>query len=345
MKKILSLLTMLILFITGCGSDKLKEADYNFNRSYYKIYRPYKSGSDNNYIINKVGNKYDVEEVELGLMRISLRYFASIKHYYQAGQYLTRDKLISLLSTDKLNKTEAKVIDGITINPKYISYIHEQNYLNKKGELKGISLGIVLNPYQVYTTASGASKYAEINEEEIVQFGKQKADELVTYIRNDIGLKNIDIVIGLYIQNNPSSIVSGTYNYETLVRGDKIISFTGVSEKQFLLTDSNLKTIDLNTYNGFMELTKKIKNENIIPSMMGKALYKNNKIQDINIDVKVSYTSKGEIISLSQIIAEQIAVLFVKEVPIEVTIRNDSNVEVIIVKDKNKTNSEIFFLK
>jgi protein involved in sex pheromone biosynthesis len=344
MKKILILLTI-VIFITGCKNDELKEINYNFNRSYYKVYRPYKESADNNYIVGKIGNKYDLEEVELGLMRISLRYFAAIKHYYQAGQYFTKDKLISLLSTDSLNKTQPKIVDGITINPKYISYIHEQNYLNKNGVLKGISLGIVLNPYQVYTTSSGASKYAIISEEEIIEYGKQASSQLIDYIRNKLNIVNTDIVIGLYVQNNPSSITSGSYKYETLVRGNRIISFTKVLENQYLLTDNELKNIDLNTYNSFMQLTDTIEKDNTIPAIIGKGLYINNKLTDINIDVKTSYTSKGEIINLSQTIAEKIPVLFSKEALIEVVIKNDSNVEVIIVKNRNKDNPEIFFLK
>ncbi len=340
MKKTIYLL-FLIFLLVGCGNkqETISEVEYNYNRSFYKVYEPYKSYIDNNYLMGKTFNRYDLREVEMGLMRISTRYFSPDKYYYQAGQYLTEEDLTSLLSVKKLNKKD----DTLNYQPQYVSYIHEQDYLNMKGELKGISLGLVLNPYQVFTV-DGKTIKETIDRDNLIKIGQDRAKDLLDYVRLELKLKDIEILIGLYIQTEPSSMVPGSYACETFIKYDTIKKFNNLNEQYYLLTDSYLRTIDMNTYEDFNSLKNKMQSSTNVIAMMGRGLYVNNQLQEVTIDINVNYMAIGEINSLSQVIAQEIATLFKNNIIIEVVIKNESKIEAIISKDIEQNKSKIFFI-
>jgi len=335
------ILFFLILILVGCNNKEIiSEVEYNYNRSFYKIYEPHKSYAVNNYSVNRTFNRYDLREVEMGLMRISTKYFSNNKYYYQMGNYISEEEQIELLSYEKLNSNSDS---NLEYKPKYISYIHEQNYLNKKGEIKGISLAVVLNPYQSYTV-NGKTKRDVVNIDKLIEFGQGKVDELVNYIRSKKELKDIEIVIGLFVQQSTSSLVPGAYVYETFIREGNIKKFTKLNEKYYLLTDNKLKDIDINSYEAFVKLKDKIQllTSNIF--IMGRGLYINNQLQKLTIDVNMNYVTIGEVNSLSQLIASEIVSLFNEKTIIEVIIKSENKVEAIVSKDNNQNKSKIFFI-
>ncbi|MGI6325011.1 MAG: CamS family sex pheromone protein [Bacilli bacterium] len=334
-------LLFLLLLLTGCYSkNTISEVEDNYNRSFYKVYEPYKSQAKNNYATNRLFNRYDLREVEMGLMRISTNYFVPTKYYYQAGQYLTKDVLDTLLSSSKLNKVDTE----LDYQPRYISYLHEQNYLNINGELKGISIALILNPYQSYTDVNNKVKQVIVSEDELITFGQVKARELLAYIRDELKLKDIEIVIGLYIQQSTNSMIPGSYVYETFTREQTITKFNKLDEQYYLLASSDLKTVDINTYDAVNQFKNKIQSLDNVISTIGRGLYINKQLQELSIDVSVNYMSIGEVNSLAQIIAQEILTLFNDHIIIEVTIRTDNKIEAIISKDDNQDKCKIFFI-
>lgn len=340
MKRFLVIL-FLLLIVVGCNKETIeKELEYNYDNSLYQVYAPYKAGVNINYNVNKIMNKLDLDEVELGLMRISTKYFALSKHYYQAGQYLNTDEVKELLSSEKLNSVD----EVKEYNPEYISYIHEQNYLSKNGELRGISLAIVLNPYQTYTTPGGQIKNEECDLETLIELGKEKGELLYSYIKEKEKLEEVEVLIALYVQNSPTSLIPGSYKYESLSKGDNFNKYNKVDEEHHLLTSSYVSKNDTRTYDAFLSFKELISDEKISISTTGKAFYQNKEVSEIKIDVNINYASLGEINTVAQLIAHELPSLFNTKCNIQVTIKNYSDIKAIVIKYKDENSSKLFLI-
>lgn len=340
MKRFVIILFILLITV-GCNKNTREEdlKDQHDN-SLYQVYTPYKSGVNNNYSVNKIMNKLDLEEVEMGLMRISTKYFALSKYYYRAGQYLNTDEVKDLLSSEKLNSND----EVKEYSTKYISYIHEQNYLSKNGEIRGISLAIVLNPYQTYTNEFGQIKKEECDLETLIEFGKEKGELLYSYIKEKKELQGVEILIALYVQSSSTSLVPGSYKYENLSGEEKFNKYNKVEEEHHLLTSSYVSKNDIKTYDAFSSFVELINDEKISISTMGRAFYQNKEVSEIKIDVNVNYASIGEINALARLIANQLPGLFNNKCNVQVIIKNYSNIEAIIVKQKDENSSKLFLI-
>ena len=85
MKKIMLCLFLLMLLVTGCDSKKqeeIKEADFDLYNGYFKTAEPYKAAISENYMLTNMDNRYDINEVEKGLMRITSKYLDNNKYFY-----------------------------------------------------------------------------------------------------------------------------------------------------------------------------------------------------------------------------------------------------------------------
>ena len=139
-RKNIVLMMFLTFFLVGCEKKAINTKNTFFlNSDYYNVASPFKSGVSN-YIFNNIINTYDMEEVETSLMELSTMYFKTDNSYYQNGQFLTISDLQTLLSKEGLNNYPEITIDNITLDPYYVSGLFEQNYLDEKNNLKGISV-------------------------------------------------------------------------------------------------------------------------------------------------------------------------------------------------------------
>lgn len=344
MKKYLWLYLIIItLFFTGCGKAEEYVANINYDHEYYETYMSYKEGAANNFILTAINNNLDVEEIEVGLMNLAKNYFKVNNSYIQAGQYLSSDKIKKLLSHDFLNKTDNIVIDGVEITPKYISSIYEQNFLAGNGNLKGIAIALILNNYQEYKNSYGNVLYKQIDENIILEFGKVKAQELLVELRKIDQLKDIRIMIGLYLVSAPNSTLPGTYKYVGITKNEKI-EFTKLNYQYYYLNDQFVFNNDLNTYNAFQNLKTEINNyfKQVYP--VGKGLYVDNKLVKIDIDINSNYISNIEIIYLTDLIANNISKNFDLSVYIKSNVNLNKEKKAIVVKESGTNNTNINIL-
>lgn len=135
----------------------------------YKIILPFRPSKARGVITNQMANRLDIDEMEDGLKRHSIKEFDPEDYYFEEGQYLTEDMVYDWLGRgltkkqlDKEVKAEVKKkeAEGYTVNeksirrqlqlglnpsisdnptekdfrekPKYLSHILEQDYLKKK---------------------------------------------------------------------------------------------------------------------------------------------------------------------------------------------------------------------
>lgn len=346
MKKI-GIVIVCILFLTGCGGKSepqtKKLMNLEFDEAYYQIYEPYKKGKGNNYVVDNALSNYDLTEVENTLMSISSSYFPVKSTLYQEGQYLTEENLEELLSDQRLNKIDNIVVDDITIKPVYISYIHEQNYLSSSGELKGISLALILNPYQKYTNAYGTYQYKEVDHNKLVEYGKEKAKDVLNYIRQNEKLKNIQIVMGLYVQSNPSDVLPGNFQYVGVTTNSEM-TFEQVSYQYQYLDSNYAMEHDVDAYNVYSNLKRKINEQfkNVYPS--AKGLYVSNHLNNVEINLTTSYLSRSELMLLDQLVSREIG-SFNSNIAVKVYTKENNIITSMVVKSKNSTKSNAYIMK
>lgn len=314
-----------ILILTGCSKNI--STQYSYKEGYYNIALPYKAGVSNNYIVNNM-NTYDVDKVEEALMEISALYFYPDTSFYQDGQYLNNAFLKEILNDENLNNYEEVEIDGIMIKPYYVTSIVEQNYLDISNNLKGISLGIVLNPYLAYQNKYGATLYKKINEEELLKIGKDVSKKLLEKVRTIEGLTKTKIMIALYFQNNPNSNTEGSYKKYGLTVNNNI-EFKDYKEENYYITSEYVMKKNNDIYSYYLSLEREI-NE-IMPKLYitGNGRYKNEEIDNVIINVSGTYLSKSEVLALAQTISQDIESLKVDTI---IYIKESDNIKAILEK-------------
>lgn len=291
-----------ILILTGCSKDN--SYIYPHENGYYNVAIPYKSGVSNHYIINNM-NTYDIDEVETSLMEISSFYFPVDTSYYQDGQYLNNDFLKEILNKDHLNNYPVIEIDGVKINPYYLTSIVEQNYLDSSGNLKGISLGLILNPFQSYQNSYGVTLYKSIKEDELLKIGLEITKKLLEKVRTIENLSKTKIVIALYIQNSPNANTKGSYKkYGMTVNND--IAFKDYKEETYYISSDYVMRNNNDIHNFYLSLEKSIKE--LIPKLYvsGNCNYKNSKLESVIITISGVRFSKSDVLALTQMISNDL---------------------------------------
>jgi len=341
MKKIVYILIILIA-VTGCNSKKNfneVETSYSitYNDDYYKVYMPYKKGVGNNYILNSNTVDYDLDKIEENLIQISTNEFSTDKYYYQEGQYLNKKNLKELLGNKYLNNDKEKKIDGKKIKPQMVGGIIEKNFLNKSGDLKGISLAIILNRYQSYDSNNN---YVVISEDDIIKKGKESGVTLIKYIREKNKLDNVPILVALYVESSPESNVSGNYTYYGITENNDI-DYKHINQKNYYMNNQNVKQINSSSYNNFKKYEEAIRNYDNSIYISGLGYFNNSELSKLTITITKNHYSYGDLLYLNQLLSEK-AIKYFKEPKVVIKVKAINEVKSYIVKNAGETTTDIF---
>ncbi|AXI00057.1 CamS family sex pheromone protein [Sporosarcina sp. PTS2304] len=315
-------------------------------KEYYRTPVPFKKSASKGLVVSNLNTKYDMAEVEEGLLRLSTQYFDTEKYFFQEGQYIDRDTAKEWIS--RKSNYEAGLNPAITDDmspaqiaeqaPIYLAHIVEQNYLqmtdDKKVKLAGMTIGLAMN--SVYYPREGNER--SIDDKVIEEKGKQMADIILSRLRSKPELADIPIAIGLFKQNSRNDIVPGTY-FATSFAGKGKNEFTGwkeVDETYVLLpaTSSTGNYRDLNTT--FKKFKQDI--DDYFPSfvnVVGTAFYKDQKLKSLHVEIPIQFFGKSELISFSQYLTSLVKIHF-EDVPIEVSVTSVNGPEVLIVDDGSR---------
>ena len=346
MKKIIFCLFIFLIAVTGCkvkSKNKLEtnnvEDTYsiNYNDNFYRIHKPYKKGVGKNYMLNSNVVDFDVTTIEKNLIQISTNTFDVDKYYYEEGQYLTKSKLKDLLGKKQLNDYGKKKINGKKVTPMIVAGIYEKNFVNKKGDIKGISLGIVLNRYHSYDSNNN---YVTLDKDETIEFGKKAGKKLVKYMRNKFKLKNVPIMVALYLEASPNSSSGGNYLYYGVTE-DKDIKYKYINQKTFFMNNKNVKDIDSENYNNFIKFEDSIRDFDNSLYISGVGHFNGNDLSKLEINVTKSYYSYGDLLYLNQLLSDKVVKYF-KKLKVVVKISSINSVNSYIVKEPNQTTTDVF---
>ena len=362
MKKILLIPAMIAtLLIAGCipslgGDDEeliqdneenVEETviipDVQLKEEYYRTLLPFKKSASRGLIVGNIYSKYDMQEAEEGLLRLSTQHYDTEKYFFQEGQYITEDMATSWIdrkSDDNEEGLNPSITDDMSEDeiaekaPRYLAHIVEQNYLtmtdNKKVRLQGISIGLALN--SISYTRSG--KEVPITDAVLEEQGTLMAEEVIRRLRSQEGLEDIPIVVGLFKQESHSAIVPG--NYFATVFADKGKDPSGwkkVEEKYVLFPDSknNEKYREADT--AFRNFKQAI--DDYFPSfinVIGRGLYTNDTLNLLRIEIPIQFFGKSETIGFVQYLTGLIP-KYLPDVQIEISITSINGPEALIVKE------------
>lgn len=367
MKKILLMPALVaVLLIGGCipspgGQDEeliqdieenVEETviipDIQLKEEFYRTLLPFKKSASRGLINNTARTKYDIKEVEEGLLRIATQHFDPKDHYFQEGQYLDRATVISWLSSKSEENEEGlnPSIEGLSEDdqaeqaPTYLAHIVEQNFLvmtkddkESKVRLDGIAIGLALNT--VHYSKSG--KETDIPPAEIEKQGTLMGEEIIKRLRSQEGLEDIPIVVGLYKQGSRQEILPGSYFASVVAeKGKGPSGWKEIDEEYVLFPTATNEEKYRDTNTAFLKLKKEI--DDYVPSfvnVIGRGFYKNGKLVSLQIEVPIQFFGTSETIGFTQYLTGLIS-KHLPDVTTEVSISSINGPEALILIEAGK---------
>ena len=355
-------LLILVLIVTGCTPNQKNNTEVvqdteqeaktvvipslQLDENYYRTLLPYEESASRGLVVSNLSTKYDMKEVELGLMRISQTEFSPDKYLFQEGQYLKKDTLNSWLAREGQTKEGLNPNDkGLTGEekaqkaPVYITHIVEQNYLelvDNKARLAGVSVGVSLNSIYYYTKEEYGAVYEQpLTDEQIKKNGERIAAEIISRMRKIEGLEEVPIVVGLFKQNSRNAIVPGTYfEYSVASKGASLSDWKSINEEYILFPSSEAekKYRDLNTiFSNFKQDVEEYFSN--YTSIIGTGYFKDQQLQKLTIEIPIQFFGSAEVIGFTQQLAVYTKARFPASMSVEIHVNSLEGAEALIIKE------------
>lgn len=362
-KKLIGISSLiLLLIVSGCTPSLDEETEViqdtekettktviipslQLDETYYRTLMPYEESASRGLVVSNLATKYDMKEVENGLLRISQNEFSPDTYLFQEGQYLDTKTLENWLA--RTNQAEGGLnpsSEGLTGEekakkaPVYITHIVEQNYLKKEDntvKLAGVSVGLALNSIYYYQKEDYGAWFEEpLSQALIEENGKRIAEEVVSRMRKDEALANIPIVVGLFKQSSKNAVVPGTYfTYSVAPGGKNVSDWQQVNEEYILFpsADSKEKYRDLDTI--FRNFKQDV--ELYFPnytSIIGTGYFKDNQLQKLTINIPIQFYGTAEVIGFTQNLAGLVKTHFNTSMNVEVQVNSLDRTEALLIK-------------
>lgn len=375
----LTMFVILILLLAGCATldldkdevvkeeeTKTKEeqqpsiaTDHQLSKDNYRTILPYRPSEARGVITQQVSNRVDIDEMEESLRRHSKEYFDPKKYYFEEGQYLTRDLVLDWI--DDLNPEEKEFDEDTSEkekkkffkeNPRFLSHILEQNFLEKKDddtvELAGVSLGIALKSvYRYQTEEGGPDYYEDISKSEMLKKGKKAAQEILERIRQIEGVENVPILIELYREEEQSSPVPGSFVARTYVQGGdmKIDKWESIDEKHVLFPSEEAEEQYFEDYqliNNFGEEVAQFFPDYV--GYVGDGFYVDGELNRLSIDILLEFYSKGEVIGFTQYTYGLVQEMLPNHYDLEIKISSADTLESLIYREAGEDEAKVHIL-
>ncbi|WP_144704426.1 CamS family sex pheromone protein [Fictibacillus phosphorivorans] len=389
MKRVGLLFLSTLLLLTGCwGGDELEKeekivqekgkkdekaiitGEINTGEKYYRSIFPFEPGGARGVIRYGVDNRLDINEFEMGLMRIAQDTFSTDKYFFQEGQILNEPTVTNWLkradeepgkSKSKLDQTglnpklgakvdegdpeyKNKMLEANKNNPKYLSYVLEHNYLVQSGDgkvkLGGVVVGLSFNSTYYYDVNQQGLIYpgeVKLEREKVKQEAQKIAGQVASRLRTDSKLKDVPIVFALYQEEERDSVTPGNFFASGVVKkgSNSVSSWEDVDEDYVLFPSDAASKKKRSDYEKFTTFKSKV--QEYFPNyigVIGKGYYKDGNLERLTIEIPVQFRGKAEIISFTQFVATS-ALGELPNVPVEVYIGSAvDQPEALIVKDE-----------
>ena len=380
MKKLSCIGLVLMLLLAGCapnleGNDTTEETTddsakaiipkYQISDSYYRTILPFEPSAARGQVVSNMNTRYDMTEMEMGLMRIAQEDFSTETYLFKEGQFLDTDTVKSWLqrkyTKEQLKDKEMKEDENLGLNPMdsgsgdidqrnkenplYLAHILEHNYMVKKSDdtvgLGGVVIGLALNSVHYYQKeAYGATYETEISEKAMIEEGKKIAEEVLNRLRKMDGLGEVPITIALFKQESNTSVVPGNFvSYTHVGKGKNSISnWKDLKEKYMLFPSEDAKESHRDDNTTFLNFKQDV--EKYFPNfngVIGRGFYIDDQLQELKIEIPIQFYGKTEAIGFTQYVTGLVMEHFPEYIAVEVTVSSVYGEESLIVRKANTT--------
>ena len=380
MKKLSFMGLVLMLLLAGCApkleSDDTSEQNmeesakaiipkYQISDNYYRTILPFEPSAARGQVVSNLNTRYDMTEMEMGLMRLAQEDFSTETYLFKEGQFLDSSTVKSWLqreyTKDQLAEKKMEADENLGLNPIdpgtgdidernkenpiYLAHILEHNYMVKKSDdtvgLGGVVIGLALNSVHYYQKeAYGATFETEISEKEMLEEGKKIAEEVLQRLRNMKGLDEVPITIALFKQQANTSVVPGNFvSYTHVGKGkNTIASWKDLKEQYMLFPSEDAKEAYRDDNTTFLNFKQDV--EEYFPNfngVIGRGFYIDDQLQELKIEIPIQFYGKTEAIGFTQYVTGLVMEHFPEYISVEVTVSSVYGEESLIVRKANST--------
>lgn len=332
----------------GQANQNQTGQEANFSQEVYRpvvrdgTYQPSQSRG----VTTRLNSAVNIKSFEEGLMEIAQNYYSTDDHYFEEGQYISRDVIDNWLgrqsedNPDGLNPPDNNETDENARNPRYISSILEQDYYVQTDEgleLSGIVIGLGMNSIDYYQKEQFGTTYeTAIDRETILNEGKRMADEMLAKIREVEDLQDVEIVFAIYEQAPRDDLAGGVYLAEgSSSSGESVNNWSNLSREKYVFPLEGENVAEANSFSNF-----KSEVENFFPNLAGVtgvATYDNGQLVNLEVNITTQFYGQGEIIAFTQYVSEAAETYLPANIPISITVESVNNIEAILYRDQGES--------
>lgn len=385
MKKMIYLGLVLSLLLSGCALnrdseesevEKTEEEDakaiipkYNISDNYYRTILPFEPSAARGQVVSNLNTRYDMTEMEIGLMRIAQENFSTNDYLFKEGQFLSKETIGSWLqrkyteeqlaekAKNSNPKKDIEDIPNLGLNPiddgkgdiedrnkkspLYLAHILEHDYMVKKSDdtvtLGGVVIGLALNSVHYYQkVAYGDTFETKIPEQEMISEGKKIAEIVLERLRKQDELANVPITIALFKQEKSSSVVPGNFvAYTHVGKGKNSISnWKDLNEKYYLFPSETAKEEHRDDNTFFLNFKQDV--EEYFPNfngVIGRGFYIDDQLTELKIEIPIQFYGKTEAIGFTQYVTGLVMEHFQNYISVEVSVSSVYGQEALIVRN------------
>ncbi|WP_101845833.1 CamS family sex pheromone protein [Halobacillus sp. Marseille-P3879] len=298
---------------------------------------------------NQMGNRLDIAEFEGGLQRHSKEYYNPEEYYFQPGQFLDDDTLLSWLGrasesneeglNPELDEDSASE-EEFRETPRYISNIVEQNYLTREGdddvvELAGLTIGISMR--SVYDFQAEGRDYSEnISTSESLSKGREYANTILERLREREDLQNVPVAFAIYEEEEDNAESPGNFLSKGYAGGsdNSVGNWEDIDEEYVLFPSDEAEEDHFDDAEIFSDFRTEV--SDYFPNFVGmiaNGFYVDDELREVKIDIPIQFDSQTEVTGFTQYVYSLVMEMFEDHYSVEVKINSMDQQESLIVKE------------
>lgn len=299
---------------------------------YYRGLSPFKPSSTRGslFMSSTLDNyRLDADRLELGLLEIAQDHFPIDTHLFSEGQFITNEDLSAWLDRKGKNK--------LGLNPdesegRILRHILEHNYTNLEGEVEGIVIGLSLaSTYQ--KKQDDKTTTLLYTDDELRNFGIEMSAQIAERLRKKA--PNIPIVIALYRLEESTSLVPGNFLSYGFVEANQqsVGNWKTIHETYLLFPSQALSNHDRELANQYDTFRQEI--EDFYPNyvgVIGVGRFIDEKLVELTFNVSTEFSSKTEVIQLTQFLGGSAIEIFPKDVHMNIYLQSVNQPKSIFVR-------------
>lgn len=352
--------------------------DKNVQGDNYRTILPFKESQARGLTQENMANTYNGEDFETGLLNISKQVFPTDDYLYQDGQFLDKKTIQAYLEPkltkselDKLSdkeKEERKATENLGLNPsvhgetdeekiaknspQVLSNILEQNFYDNGDtsgkKLKGMTIGLAMNQVYYYQKEKyGETFSVDLDKKKVEKQGQEMAEEMLSRLRENEKLKDIPITFAIYMQSGKDQITPGAFvSYATSEEnGEALKEWNTVNEQTVLVPSRDAADLNEQFNSNFRDFNHSLQSYfTNFTQAVGKAKFKDKKLQSLTVDLPIDYYGKAELIGITQYVTQLAEKDFgdVEEYEIHIKDGNESRALITKTKDDKEPKVHIY---